>query len=109
MLNFFNSECMNNLQSSLESLLSRMVEEATVRALENFSKNFIPKEVPSVVKEENFTITQLAEYWQCHVQTVMKKKKAGLIPFYQSGRKVFFKKSEIDKNMFVPTIRGKRK
>lgn len=60
-------------------------------------------------KDQNFTIPQLAEYLNCHIQTVMKQKREGLLPFYQTGRKIFFKKLEIDRLTSVPTSRCKRK
>ena len=60
-------------------------------------------------KDQNFTVKELAVYLNCHVQTVMKQKREGLLPFHQSGRKIFFKRSQIDRLTSVPTSRCKRK
>lgn len=79
---------------------------ATIENLLLDIKHPTPKPATDIVervKDENFTIKQLSDYWQCHPQTIMKKKRAGLIPFHQSGRKVFFKRSEIDKVTAVPS------
>lgn len=81
---------------------------ATIETLLLDIKHPSPKTTTDIVdrvKDENFTIKQLSKYWQCHPQTIMKKKRAGLIPFHQSGRKVFFKRSEIDKVTAEPSAR----
>jgi len=64
--------------------------------LEKFFPSFNqPQNVPD--KDVLFTKKQLAEYWQCHEQTITKKKLKGELPFIQHGRKLLFRKSEIDK------------
>lgn len=50
-------------------------------------------------KDERFTIPQLAEYLQVNKLTIHRYKKNGVFPFYQVGRTVFFKKSEVDAAM----------
>ena len=100
---------MNQLIISSETDIRAIVQECMLSALSEFIKAVPVTAQDPADQDENLTIAQLAEYWQCHVQTIMKQKRAGLIPFYQSGRKVFFKKSEIDKITAVPSIRSKRK
>lgn len=50
-----------------------------------------------VSTDEIFTIREVAAYLRCSVQTIHKKKREGALPYYRSGRIVYFKKSEIDK------------
>ena len=63
-------------------------------AIELFVKRFFP-DFPKVPKstdssDQLFTVKQLAEYWQCHEQTIMQKKRKGELPFFQHGRKLMF-------------------
>lgn len=48
-------------------------------------------------KDILFTKKELAAYWKCHEQTIINKKLKGELPFIQHGRKLLFRKSEIDK------------
>ncbi len=58
--------------------------------------------------DQEFDIKGVAEYLKCSVMTIHNLKKDGAIPFYRLGRKVYFKKSEIDKSAkvkkFIPPI-----
>ena len=47
-------------------------------------------------KDQMMTVKELAEYWGCHIQSIRLKKQKGELPFYQHGRTILFKKSEID-------------
>ena len=62
--------------------------------MEKFSIS-IPNPQPD--KDTMFTPKQLAEYWQCHIQTIHSKKLKGELPFFQNGRVVLFSKKAIDK------------
>lgn len=73
--------------------------EGGKEALALFIKSFLPdfkKSAEPKEEDQQFTPKQLAEYWQCHIETIRLKKRKGEIPFYQVGRKIMFKKSEID-------------
>ncbi|MGN7203925.1 helix-turn-helix domain-containing protein [Pedobacter sp. SAFR-022] len=50
-------------------------------------------------QDERFTIPQLAEYLKVNKLTIHRYKKNGVFPFYQVGRTVFFKQSEVDAAM----------
>jgi excisionase family DNA binding protein len=58
--------------------------------------------------DQRFTVKQLAEYWQCHEQTIMQKKRKGELPFIQHGRKVLFSKNAIDKLTSNPVSKSGR-
>lgn len=51
----------------------------------------VPAEQP-----KTFTIGELADYLKCTKATVHAYKKRGVFPYYQTGRTVYFKKSEVD-------------
>lgn len=57
----------------------------------------------SLEKEATFTISELANYLKCTKATIHTYKKRGIFPYYQTGRTVFFKKSEVDKALAVGT------
>lgn len=46
--------------------------------------------------EQTFTIPQLAEYLNKSVSAVRGYKRNGKIPYYQTGKAIYFKKSEVD-------------
>lgn len=88
-----------NVNILTEEQAKSIALECSIQALENFIKNFLPKLLPqqNTEKEVLFTKKQLASYWQCHEQTITQKKLKGELPFIQHGRKLLFRKSEIDK------------
>lgn len=45
---------------------------------------------------DELTITELATYLKCTKSTIHAYKNRGVFPYYQTGRTVFFKKSEVD-------------
>jgi len=59
--------------------------------------------------DQNYDIEGLAEYLNCSVQTVHNLKKEGLIPFYRLGRKVYFKKSEVDAAARISELKLKKR
>ncbi|HWY11699.1 MAG TPA: helix-turn-helix domain-containing protein [Bacteroidia bacterium] len=56
-------------------------------------------------KDEHFNIKELADFLKCSKVTIHKYKKNGL-PFYRTGRKVLFKKTEVLN--FMRVIKSKR-
>jgi hypothetical protein len=64
--------------------------------------------VPTVAEEieEKFSIPGLARYLECSISTIHNYKKRGIFPYYQTGRTIYFKKSDIDKSLEVG---GKKK
>jgi excisionase family DNA binding protein len=64
---------------------------------------------PSVLVEEieeKFSIPGLAKYLECSISTIHNYKKRGIFPYYQTGRTIYFKKSDVDKSLEVS---GKKK
>lgn len=57
--------------------------------------------------DRTMSVQEAAEYMRCSVANVHKKKNNGQIPYFQSGKKVFFKQSEIDKVMAVKPRKSK--
>lgn len=50
----------------------------------------------SLSPEQKFSIQELAAYLNCTKATVHSYKRRKVFPYYQTGRTVYFKKSEID-------------
>lgn len=46
--------------------------------------------------EKQFTISELAAYLKCTKATIHAYKNRQVFPYYQTGRTVYFKKSEVD-------------
>lgn len=91
---------MSKIVVTTETDIQQLIESSLTKLFDEFAAKFCPSvtartETPK--EDESFTVQQLAEYWQCHPQTIFNRKRSGELPFYQSGRKIFFKKSEIDK------------
>lgn len=94
---------------SVNILTDDQAKNIALDAIELFVKRFFPSGFPDLAispsqsapgkqntSDTLLTVKQLAEYWQCHQQTIMQKKRKGQLPFVQHGRKLFFRKSEID-------------
>jgi excisionase family DNA binding protein len=82
-----------------EAEIMSMVKECFSQELEAFANRFFPnglKQTELVEPDQKFTVKQLSEYWQCHPQTIMQKKRKGELPFFQHGRKLLFSKRAID-------------
>lgn len=58
-----------------------------------------PQAQPAPQSEQTLTIKGLAEYLNVTVCTIQAYKRKRVFPFYQTGRTVFFKKSEVDAAM----------
>lgn len=83
----------------LQSLIQESVRVALSENQQSKTKN-VPQ---SHADDLKLNIKQLAEYLHCSLPTIHKYKKDGVIPFYRLGRKVYFKKSEIDACAIVST------
>lgn len=57
--------------------------------------------LPQAQSEEQLSIRQLAKYLNCSLPTIHLLKKEGIIPYYRLGRKIYFKKTEIDACAYV--------
>ena len=73
--------------SSLEQLIQRTVSAAFAKSL--------PAPAPAE-QPKTFTISELADYLKCTKATIHAYEKRGVFPYYQTGRTVYFKKSEVD-------------
>ena len=93
-------EQLNSRLDSIESLLLQL----------DLAKGEVPfpPAPPTAPAETKFDIAGLARYLDCSVQTVHNLKKEGILPFYRLGRKVYFKKSEIDGIARVAAIGEKK-
>lgn len=64
--------------------------------------NLKHQEPPQQLKsDENFSIPELASYLKVTKATIHSYKNRKVFPYYQTGRTVFFKKSEVDKALEV--------
>lgn len=84
--------------------LKDFIREAIKEVLTEELLSLRPIEKKEREEEVVFTIAELAKYLKCSLPTIHAMKKEGLIPFYRLGRKVYFKKSEIDEaaNTSIP-------
>lgn len=64
--------------------------------LTSFFAEFKQTPPPPVEIDQNLSISELAEYLKVSTVTIQKYKSRGIFKFYQAGRTVFFKKSEVD-------------
>ena len=72
------------------------IEKIIQEGLQNYFQN---TKIESSEKEADklFSIRELAIYLKCSIATIHAYKKRKAIPYFQIGRKVFFKKSDVDK------------
>jgi excisionase family DNA binding protein len=89
-----------NLGFAIEQLIFKSVKAAL--ALHGPTGQCLISE-NSPEKEITFSIPELANYLKCTKATIHAYKKRGIFPYYQTGRTVFFKKSEVDKALAVGT------
>ncbi|WP_276363549.1 helix-turn-helix domain-containing protein [Daejeonella sp. H1SJ63] len=94
----------------LTSLTTPEVKQLFRQELENFfqEKAFLNSTEPRIEENERFTISELADYLKCTKATIHAYKKRGVFPYYQTGRTVYFIKSEIDEAL-AATKSNKRK
>ena len=73
-----------------------------ITGLKNLFKEAISETLPGD-EEVFFTQPEAAQFLKVSKPTLIKWKREGVIPFYQHGRKVFFRKSELLKALKVKT------
>jgi excisionase family DNA binding protein len=97
----------------LTSLTTPEVRQLFRDELENFFSDgkTLVSAPPVAIPESDieFDIPGLAKYLKCSIQTIHNLKKEGVLSFYRLGRKVYFKKSEIDRTARVSSIGAKKK
>ncbi|SOD12393.1 helix-turn-helix domain-containing protein [Pedobacter xixiisoli] len=74
-----------------------------IDSLEKIIKNSVAAAIASSIpettskdNEQTFSISELAEYLKVTKATIHAYKKRGVFKFYQTGRTVYFIKSEVD-------------
>lgn len=65
-----------------------------------------PETTPTPETSERFKIQELADYLKVTKSTIHAYKKRGVFPYYQTGRTVYFKKSEVDAALEVGKKKG---
>ncbi|MGZ3810916.1 MAG: helix-turn-helix domain-containing protein [Mucilaginibacter sp.] len=83
-------EQINNRLLTIESLLCQLDLKKTTEPPPASQSS------KSTEQETRLDIPGLANYLNCSLQTIHNLKKSGNIPFYRLGRKVYFKREEID-------------
>ena len=89
----------------LTSLTTPEVRQLFRQELEIFFKNQIAISEP-LEQTEKFTIGELATYLKCTKATVHAYKKRGIFPYFQTGRTVYFKKSDVDQALAIGAKKG---
>lgn len=84
--------------AALNDCIEAAVEKAFSRLMPQLQQN-----TPEA--EERLTRTQLAKYLNCTLPTVDRYRSRSVFPYYQTGRTIYFKKSEVDIALLV----GKKK
>lgn len=77
-------EVIDKRLSNIEELLLSIKHPTPLQAL------------PPNSSDQEFTIAGLAAYLKRSKATIHSYKRGGVFPFYQTGRTVYFKKSEVD-------------
>jgi excisionase family DNA binding protein len=85
----------------LTSLTTPEVRELFRTELSKFFSENLPKPPAEPQPEQEFSILGLAHYLNCTKATIHAYKRRGVFPYYQTGRTVYFKKSEVDKALEV--------
>lgn len=94
----------------LTSLTTPEVKQLFRQELEKFfqEKSFLNTAEPPFEENERFTIGELADYLKCTKATIHAYKKRGVFPYYQTGRTVYFIKSEIDEALAAHKKRSRK-
>jgi excisionase family DNA binding protein len=66
-----------------------------------------PVITPELPEDTNLTYDELANYLKKDKSTIHRYKKNGVFPYYQAGRTVFFKRSEVDAAMSSMSLNKK--
>lgn len=95
-----NSQIFTNIPlRNLEVLFKRWVNDVI--------KDSIPTAIPTPNEpEQKFTRLQLANYLNVTLPTIDRYRASGVFPVYQTGRTIYFKKSEVDRALLVGNKKG---
>lgn len=66
-------------------------------------------DVTQNLSEEKFSRKQLANYLNVTLPTIDRYRANGVFPVYQTGRTIYFKKSEVDRALLVGNKKGAKK
>mgnify|MGYP003946015673 CR=1 FL=1 len=67
-----------------------------LQELKIFSVTTLPITEGTPEQDQNLSYDELSAYLKKNKSTIHRYKKNGVFPYYQAGRTVFFKKSEVD-------------
>lgn len=90
----------------LTSLTVPEVREQFKKVLVDFFENYTPFPQTTPEPEERLTRTQLANYLGVTLPTVDRYRSRSVFPYYQTGRTIYFKKSEVDNALSVGKKKG---
>jgi excisionase family DNA binding protein len=79
--------------------LSELVQSAVRSTIQSLkAENQLPtgRNISLVDDDVKFSISDLAAYLKCSKVTIHAYKNRRVLPFYQTGKTVFFKKAEVD-------------
>jgi excisionase family DNA binding protein len=97
---------MDNPFSALELRLESI--ENSLRLLVELQPTTTPARQQELgVGDQRFNISELAQYLNVGRPTIHRYKNNGVLPFYQAGRTVYFKKHEVD--AAISSIQAKNK
>lgn len=86
-----------------DKLVNSIAEKVTILILDALQLNL--KQI-SADHEERLTRTQLAIYLGVTLPTVDRYRSRSVFPYYQTGRTIYFKKSEVDNALLVGKNKG---
>ncbi|RZJ77715.1 MAG: DNA-binding protein [Flavobacterium sp.] len=84
--------------------LNDCIEAAIQKAFAKLVPQFQQKHTPE--PEERLTRNQLANYLGVTLPTVDRYRSRSVFPYYQTGRTIYFKKSEVDNALSVGKKKG---
>lgn len=87
------------MDNPFSTIMERLeeIENSLKLLIDKFLKSDLDRQDKIIAEDITYTIKELAVYLECSKSTVHRYKDNKSIPYYQVGRKVSFKKSEIDK------------
>ena len=83
---------------NLKDLVAEIASEVTGRIYRDLNLSALN---PAPEADERLTRIQLAVYLKCTLPTVDRYRSRGVFPYYQTGRTIYFKKSEVDNALAV--------
>lgn len=90
----------------INDLVSQIASEVTGRIYRDLNISGTLTNQPQE-PDEKLSRTQLAKYLDKTLPTIDRYKANGVFPFYQTGRTIYFKKSEVDKALKVQSLTKK--